>query len=234
MKTRIWPILIASSLGLALLLWLGMWQVQRLAWKNELLRDQAIASTTKSVPIDIALALFAEGKRIEYMRTEVTGEFVGKPVFLLTSFHGQPAWNVIAPLNDTKRLIIIDLGVIPEGSRNSLVLPSGKFTLTGQLLTHSHLQGSFDPDHTPSAESWYWWDVDNLAAAFSQRTELETSKLIFHVEPGSGVGSSPVPQKLSTNLRNNHLGYAITWFGLAIVLVVMTGVFIYKQRQTTK
>jgi surfeit locus 1 family protein len=223
-RTRFWPILLASSLALVVLLMLGTWQVQRLAWKQGLIAQLEKSATAE--PVDVGQVVDAA----DYQRVTAKGTFVGAPQFMLSSYQSQPAWLVLAGLQtDADQIVLVDLGHIPEGARASFKLPKGEYQVTGQILRHARAPGLFDLDNNELAATWFWWDVPAMAAAVSSGSAAATPAFVLHVESTSAVPGGPVPQKLASNLRNNHLGYAITWFGLAAVLVVMTGVFVWRR-----
>jgi surfeit locus 1 family protein len=199
MKPRIWPILLASGLGLALLLWLGAWQVQRLAWKNEL-----IANFDKT-------------------KVTVSGHFKNtEPQRLLTSYEGGPAWLLVQGFErDDGTALLVARGKIPQ----SAPLPasnSNPITLTGHVQNHNKGRGYFDVDNKPAENQWYYWDVDAMLGQASNNDE------VLHLIPGSPGTEGLYVDPPKSELRNNHLGYAITWFGLAAALLVMTGVFVLR------
>jgi surfeit locus 1 family protein len=199
MKPRIWPILLASAIGLAILISLGVWQVQRLAWKNEL-----IANFDKT-------------------KVTITGHFTDTtPRRLLTSYDGGPAWLLLQGFEtaDGKKLLV-SRGKIPQ----SATLPANNLstlTLTGHIQNHNKGRGYFDVDNKPVDNQWYYWDVNAMLGQASDNGE------VLHLIPGSPGTEGLFVEPPKSDLNNNHLGYAITWFGLAAALLVMTGVFVMR------
>jgi surfeit locus 1 family protein len=197
MKQRVWPILLASGLGFALLLWLGVWQMQRLAWKNEL-----IANFDKT-------------------KITVTGRFFDSPPLrLLSTYQGGAAWQVLQGFKtDDGKNILVSKGKVPQNT----ALPASTtatLTLSGHMQNHNKGRGFFDVDNNPAENLWYHWDVDAMLGQTSNNGEVLQ---LISGSPGT-EGLFVDPPK--SELRNNHLGYAITWFGLAAALLVMTGVFV--------
>jgi surfeit locus 1 family protein len=201
MKARIWPILLASGLSLALLLWLGAWQIQRLAWKNEL-----IANFDKT-------------------KITVAGRFIATPPQRFqSSYEGGPAWLLLQGFAKTDGgLLLVARGKIPQ-SAELPVNNTELVTITGHLTNHNKGRGYFDVDNQPADNRWYYWDVDAMLGQPSTNGE------VLHLIPGSPGTEGLYVDAPKSELRNNHLGYAITWFGLAAVLVVMTGLFLYRRR----
>ena len=199
MKTRIWPIVLASGLGLALLLWLGAWQVQRLAWKNEL-----IANFDKT-------------------KLTVTGQFVDHPPLrLLSTNGGGPAWQILQKFDSQDgKTILVSRGKIPQNAAMPENIKT-TVTITGHIQKHDSGRGFFDVDNNASENLWYHWDLDAMAGTTSHKGE------VLHLIPSSPGTEGLFVDAPKSALSNNHLGYAITWFGLAAALVVMTGVFVLR------
>jgi surfeit locus 1 family protein len=231
-SVRLWPVLLASALGLAILLSLGVWQVQRLAWKQNLIAQLEKSANASPATLTAALDATGKGEDLDYLRVEASGAFTGAPQFMLTSFQGKPGWAVIAPLQTSaEQLLLVDIGLIPEEARKGFSLPKGEVKVVGQILRHGARQGMFDPENDETAATWYWWDVPAMAAAASSSSAGVAAPFILHLEPAAALATGPQPQKLAANLRNNHLGYAITWFGLAAALLVITVVFVRRAKQ---
>ncbi len=233
MKPRIWPILLASAIGLAILLALGIWQVKRLAWKNALIADYDKAITAEPIPLDAALEQFLAGKRIDGMKVKATGHFAARdPLRLLTSSSTGPAWELIHGFElDSTSAVLVNRGKINHGQ--PLPAPTGATVeIVGHIVWHDQGKGFFDVDNQPEANQWYWWDVVAMANQFSA-THLNPNYVVVNLVQGSPGTEGLEVDAPKANLRNNHLGYAITWFGLAAVLLVMTGVFVARVRKQT-
>jgi surfeit locus 1 family protein len=234
MKPRIWPILVASGLGLALLLWLGSWQLQRLAWKNALIADYDKAITSEPIALDVALAKFLAGQRIDGMKVKATGKFAPRePLRLLASTPAGPAWELIHGFELTSgSAVLVNRGKINHGQ--NFPAPTGATVdIIGHIVWHDEGQGRFDVENNPIANEWYWWDVVAMANQFSA-THLYPNYVVVNLVAASPGTEGLYVEAPKANLRNNHLGYAITWFGLAAVLVVMTGVFLIQNRHSKR
>ena len=199
MKTRIWPILLTASVALALLLWLGVWQVQRLAWKNQLIAN---FDTTK---------------------VTLTGQFAEQvPLRMLSTREGGPAWQLLQMFSTQDgRTILVSRGKLPQ----TAAMPANirtTITITGHTQKHDKGRGFFDVDNNPVENLWYHWDLDAMTGSTSHSGE------VLHLIPGSPGTEGLFVDAPKSELNNNHLGYAITWFGLAAVLVVMTGLFVWR------
>jgi surfeit locus 1 family protein len=234
MKRRLWPIIIATTLGLAILLGLGTWQIKRLAWKNALIAKADAALTADPIPLDQALAKFLAGENIDYMRVKAQGHFAPRdPLRLLSSANSGPAWELIQGFEQPQGLpVLVARGKIAHNQ--PLPVNDGKdIEIVGHLIWHDQGRGIFDVDNKPDANLWYWWDVVAMTSQFSA-THLEPNYAVVHLEPGSPGTEGLVVDLPKASLRNNHLGYAITWFGLAAALLVISGLFIRQRLGSPK
>lgn len=230
---RVWPVILASSLGLALLLWLGTWQLQRLAWKNQLNADYDKAIASDPVALDVALEQYLAGKRIDGMKVKAQGKFAPRPALrFLTSTPQGPAWALVHGFELTSgSAVLVNRGKINHDQE----LPTSTdatVEVIGHVVWHDQGKGIFDVENKPEENFWYWWDVVAMTNQFSA-THLNPNYVVVNLVPGSPGTEGLYVEAPKANLRNNHLGYAITWFGLAAVLVVMTGVFLLQNRKKT-
>lgn len=218
MRRSIWPVLVFAAAGFAILVALGIWQLQRLQWKQALIAtiDESIAGP--------AITLGEARKRPSpaYAKVKLSGAF-RPPAFILMmgTANGGPAWSVIRPFTLADgTILLVDTGKTGEGEPPAP--PPGEVTAEALLKLHPGQKGLFDPDNPKQGRQWFWWDVPAMAETLGA-TETAFTAQLLPGEPGTqGLAVDP-PRAV---LRNNHLGYAITWFGLAAVLVVMTALFL--------
>lgn len=232
-----WAVAVAL-LGVAVLLGLGTWQVQRLQWKTALLAqvDERLAAEPASLPADMA------GSAVEdwaWRAVETSGTFRhGASLFRRSQVHdGDVGVAVITPLERPDgATVLVRRGWLPEKAAfedPATARPSGRVTVRGHVRPAAE-KGLFTPDNEPEANNWFWSDVPAMAAAIDRAGA--SLPIIVQESPHSpamvaGDGQYPVPQRLAGDLPNNHLQYAITWYSLAAALIV---IFILKHiRRTT-
>jgi surfeit locus 1 family protein len=235
MRKRIWPVLLASAMGLVVLVTLGVWQVQRLAWKEQLIAD--LDSKLKSADASMLSSAISDheaGKDLEYQRVLLEGAFIpGMEVRKLSSYQSMPAYEILQPFGDTNtgKLVLVHRGIVLE-AQGAPRPPDPEFGIvTGIIRKHNKGRGSFDPDNDLKGNLWYWWDLPAMFASFEKLKGREFAPFIVQLTPESNNDQWPRALEVKAELRNNHLGYAITWFGLAAVLVVMTAVFVRQMRR---
>ncbi len=225
-RPGLWPTL-TVVLGLPLLLALGTWQVQRLAWKTELIATLEARHAEAAVALPATDAL---GPDWTHRPVRVRGELVPAPVlrFRLERQQGRPGHDVLqlARLEDG-RALVVNRGWRAEDAP-PVRTPRGEVTLTGPLRWIADETHRWPlPANDPAANRWYWYDRAALAAVFD--AEVMPVVLVASegaLPPGPAV---PVPQPMAVDLPNNHLGYAITWYGLAVALVAIYALYGLKR-----
>ena len=230
-RPRIWPVIVVALAGIAVLIGLGLWQLQRLSWKQALIAE--IESRAAAAPVSLKAALALPDA--EFVRVETRGVLQnGAERFLMNSYDGSAGYTVITPLiSEEGVLVLLDRGLIPAELKDPGKRPgpaTEPATIAGQLRRHGAERGVFVPDNDEAGNVWFWWDVPALLASIEVPPNLAISPYVLHVTPGSaGSKAWPRPQALTINLRNNHFAYALTWFGLALALAAVAGVFV-RQR----
>jgi surfeit locus 1 family protein len=211
--------LLFGLVGAAILIGLGTWQVQRLQWKQGLIAD---AEAKIAMP---AVALPAQPDPVadRYLSVTVQGRFLGPEAHVLTSIQGQgPGFLVIAAYQtDDGRRILVDRGFVPETAKTA-PRPPRDVAVTGNLNWPDDVN-SATPPPDEGRGIWFGRDVAAMASALG----TEPLMLIARSDTGDGVQAQPV----SATFRNDHLGYAITWFSLAVVWLGMTVSYLWRIRR---
>lgn len=222
MRRLIVPLLF-GLLGAAVLAGLGVWQLQRLAWKESLL--DAIAARMDEAPAALPAAPRAD--RDSFMPVAVSGQFRGKARDILVSRKDAgPGFRVVAAFRtDEGRSILIDRGFLPEARRGAGHSASGPVTVIGNLHWPDEVD-SFTPPPDAARGIWYARDLPRLADA------LGTEPVLVVARSDTGEGVQPWPVDTS-GVRNDHLGYAVQWFLLATVWLLMTILYLWRMRRRT-
>jgi surfeit locus 1 family protein len=195
-------------LAIAALIALGTWQVERRAWKLDLIArvDARIHAAPVPAPFHSRI-----DKQDEYRRIIASGRFItGKDALVQASTIRGPGWWVMTPLATPKGTLLVNRGYVPK--RKSPAVPSGPVTITG-LLRLSEPGGGFLRSNDPGADRWYSRDV----AAISRRTGVATQAYFVDAEAGPETPGQPIGGLTVVTFTNNHLGYAITWYTLAMM-----------------
>jgi surfeit locus 1 family protein len=232
MKPRIWPIVLWAGLGIAVLIGLGTWQLFRLAEKQALLADIAQRTTAPPISLSEVLARRDKGAGIEFVAVKTKGTFDHRSErHKLATFEGSPGWEIITPFtSDEGIVVLVDRGVVSDDVRGVDKRPenTSPVELTAVVRVHDNERGFFDLENDVDGNIWYWWDVPAMLSSVSFATEMKVAPFVLQALPGDDTKKFPRTSKPEAQLRNNHLQYAITWFSLAIVLLVIAGLFIRK------
>lgn len=216
--------------GIGALLALGTWQVQRLAWKTDLIArvDQRVHSTPAPAPAPPEWAGITRDKD-EYRRITVTGEFLNSNAVLTQAVTdiGGGFW-VITPLDTGDGIYLVNRGFVAADARDEYARPTGPQTVNG-LLRMTEPGGGFLRSNQPDQNRWYSRDVTAIAAA-----QGLTDVAPFFIDADRGEGA-PVGGLTIISFPNKHLGYAVTWFALALGLAaaaIFVGVHEWRLRRT--
>lgn len=216
-----WVPVLIGVLGGGILLALGNWQVQRLAWKEGKLAEIEAQIHDAPMPLESALALGIQ----EFQPILTQGRFLEGEAHVLRSIKGQGVvFRVISPFETTQgRRILIDRGYVPEMQKASA-------RSVGPAQVIANYRTPEETDSWTPAPDWdanyvYARDVPMLAAHF------DTEEILLIARQSTGE-TSIIPWPVDTAaIPNDHLQYAVTWFSLAAVWFGMTGLWIGRIRR---
>ena len=220
---RLWPLVLASAIGLTILCGLGTWQILRLAEKTKLIAQLEARMEAEPIALAAAMALQAQGEDIEYMTVRAAGQIdQAHTLAKITSFNGKPGWQIIAPfISNDGIFVLVDTG--PAADKIVVVQPQSNQTINGLVRLHKKGRGSFDNDNDEANNNWYWWDLPAMWAAAQAPQNAQIARFVLQQTLPATAAARGHPAQVE--LSNNHLGYAITWFGLAAALLAVAGFF---------
>jgi len=230
---------VAALCALAVLLGLGTWQVQRKAWKEAL-----IATVTERFAAPpVRLPPSAEWPRLdpsddEFRRVGFSAEWLNDQEALvyttgssLRADAAGPGYWVFTPARVLGGIVMVNRGFVPEGRQDPATRPDGRTAgpvdIVG-VMRWPETPGLFTPAGDPGRNLWFARDPAAMAAAKGLGA---VAPFYIEQESPSVPGGLPQVGKLQPSLPNNHLGYALTWYGLALVLVVGFGVWATGRRR---
>jgi surfeit locus 1 family protein len=223
LRRMIFPLLL-GVVGGAVLVSLGVWQLQRLAWKEGVLDE--ISTRIEAAPV--ALPAAPEAERDQYLPVEVTGTFTGQGLDVLVSRKQSGAgYRVIAVLETDGRRVLVDRGFLPERLRDT-PRPgpdAGAVAVRGNLLWPDEVDG-FTPPPDARTGLWFARDLPAMAQALGTEPVLVVQRAASLQD--AAVEAMPVD---TAGIPNDHLGYAVQWFGLAAVWVGMTAFLLWRIRR---
>jgi len=209
---------------LAILIGLGTWQIQRLHWKLDLLAKIHAGLTSAPVPLHDALPSY-DADRIsaaDYRRVQVRGLFEnGQEMFFFTTgSDGEAVYHIVTPfLMRDGHTLLVDRGYIPMQMLDSPAWKAGD--LNGQRTISGIIRKPAPPNwFTPPIDKAHrivhTRDPQTLAKAFGVKNIYP---MFLEADATPNPGGWPIGGVTVVDLPNNHLQYAITWFGLALGLL---------------
>ena len=218
---------LAAASALAVLISLGLWQLDRKAWKEGLIAtlEQRLSAAPVTLPPS------AEWPRLtaaqdEFLRVAITAELLNDREALvytggstLREANGGPGYWVFTPARlPAGALVMVNRGFVPDGKQDPAARPEGQImgpiNMVG-VLRWPEKPSVFTPAGDPVRNIWFARDSSAMAAAMG----ISVAPFYVELESPEPSGGLPHAGRLLPSLPNNHLGYALTWLGLAAVLV---------------
>ena len=192
-----------------ILLSLGSWQLYRLTWKLDLISE--IENSLKNDPVELS-----KSDKKNYLRIKTSGNIdFEKQIYLYNlNENGKPGFEVINPITINNENYLINRGWITFDKKNqSEINLFNSNNIIGTLKTQSKAN-SFKPDNDVEENYWFTLDRDDI---FSY-TGKKFSRYIIYL---NGDYKVPKPKVITANISNNHKKYAITWFSMAISILLI-------------
>lgn len=204
--------LILGLAGCGVLIGLGLWQVERLAWKEAVLEDIDTRLAADPVPLSLGVTEDAH----EYTRVSLVGIPTGDELHVLVSgTEAGTGYRVISKVQTALGPILVDQGLLALDNKDAppLVTP---MDMTGTLLWPDD-QNSNTPDPDLDANIWFARNIATMSAA------LDTQPLMVVTTQTSPLDARLTPLPVNTaTIKNDHFEYAVTWFLLAFVWAIMS------------
>ena len=204
--------LILGVAGCGVLVSLGVWQVERLAWKNDILAeiDQRLAAPP------LPLTRFVNEQSDEYTRVSVTGTPTGEELHVLVSgTEAGTGYRVIAKFDTDIGPILVDQGLLALDNKQAATLRV-QMRMVGTLLWPDD-QNSSTPAPDLDSNIWFARNVETMSAMLDTQPLLVVASQTSPSDPRL----TPLPVNTAT-IKNDHFEYAVTWFLLAAVWAIMT------------
>ena len=214
---------IVTAAALAVLIVLGLWQIERKEWKEKLIA--ALQQRTSAAPADLPRPetwpnLTPENS--EFRRVKLQVEFLARPQAhfyasgsALREDVKTPGYFVFVPARiSSGQIVIVNVGYAPE---RQYPWKAGKAEIVG-YLRWPESSNWFVSEHDASGDIWFVRDQRAMAKV---RGWGDVAPFYIDQESPVPPGDLPRPGTAKVNLRNDHLGYALTWFGLAGALATI-------------
>jgi surfeit locus 1 family protein len=228
---------IATLVALAILLSLGTWQLQRRAWKAELIQkiEAHAYSEPSAIPPEPEWRDWSPEAQ-EYRRVRVSGRFLHAletPVHgLMSGERGRPVqgYYILTPLRLADgSSIIVNRGFVPtelrDSTRRAEAPVKGEVSVTG-LIRAPEKRAWFVPENDPPRDRWFVRSVSEIAEAKGLE---RVAPFLIDADATPNPGGWPRGGQTRLAMPNPHLQYAVTWYGLALTLVFMFAAFVRRR-----
>ena len=226
---------IAAVSAFAVLLSLGLWQLDRKAWKEGLIAtiERRLSAPPVALPAPAAWPRLKAAED-EFLRVAMTAEFLNDREALvytsgssLREGSSGPGYWVFTPARLADgALVVVNRGFVPDGKQDPAARPDGEvagpINMVG-VLRWPEPPGMFTPAGDPTRNIWFSRDSNAIAAA----KDVSAAPFYLELESPDPPGGLPRTGRLHPTLPNNHFGYALTWLGLASVLVGVYGTWLF-------
>lgn len=224
--------------ALAILLSLGTWQVQRLAWKDDLIATITARVASAPEPLAQIEQKFAQDGDVEYWPVTVEGVFhhEGERHFFATH-DGRSGYYIYTPLQlDDGRLLLLNRGFVPFDFKDAALRAAGQVegrqTIVG--LARNPLAGKPSwvvPDNDIQRNVFYWKDINAMASTSGVGRREDYLGFFVDANDAPNPGGLPIGGVTLISMPNNHMQYVVTWYGLAAALVGVMGAWFWRRRK---
>lgn len=230
-RPMLWPTVFTVP-AVALMLSLGIWQLERMEWKEEIISTRQARVTAPEISLP---GPGATAETFEYFPARVEGTFLHDREMYLgaRSMRGNVGFQVVTPFqlapagpeNGAGEIILVNRGWVPDSLRDPARRAEGQ--VEGPLTLHGILRWPVErawlqPENEPDKNFWFYVDLPAMAE-FAGVEANTTYYLEASAEPNPG--GMPIGGQTRVNLPNDHLHYALTWFSLAVTLMVIYVLF---------
>ena len=197
---------------------LGTWQLYRLQWKQDVINQ--ISEGLKSTPIK-----YSQDIRKNYQKVTLVGEYDFKSQIYLYSLNdkGQPGFDVVTPFETTKKEnVLVNRGWIKKELKNHSDINILSNNVTG-MLRQANRKNFFTPDNDINKNIWFSVNLEDV----QKITGKKFNEFIVYLDDKNI--NVPKPKKITVDLPNNHLKYALTWYSISISILFY---YLYFRKKT--
>lgn len=222
-----------AGLGVALMLGLGIWQLERLEWKEALLAERNARPALPALGNDELIAI-ADAAPFEFRLARVTGAFDhSKEMHLVArSMNGNVGVQVVTPFElRNGPTILVNRGWVPDDHVDPATRTDGQ--VEGPVTLEALVRRPGEPhwlvpDNEPASNRWFWMDLPQMRETAG--LSPAAPPLYLEERAGQHPGTYPIGGQTRLDLPNDHLQYAVTWFLLAAALAAIW--FFFHWRRT--
>ncbi len=210
---------IACAILFAILCALGVWQLERLQWKLALIAR--VNGHMAAAPLALDRIIAMDVGEAQYRRVTLKGRFDhAREAYVFTTDAGEPVYHVLTPFTaDDGRVLMVDRGEVPKEKLGPATRAAGNLAGETQVTGVWRVPdapGAFTPPPDTAHRIWYARDLAGIAT----RNHLTlAAPVVIEADAAPNPGGWPKGGQTVVSFRNQHLSYAVTWFGLALGLL---------------
>jgi surfeit locus 1 family protein len=209
---------------------LGTWQVQRLEWKQGLIAE--IAAANESAPLTALPQTAEELEKLQFHKVTLSGTWVADTEFHITPryYRDQFGYHLVTPLKlAAGHSVLVNRGWIPAKKKEADTRPEtrlkGKATITGLVRTGAE-RSYFTPPSQPEKNLWFGRDIEQMATHASLKNTIPAMLDLIGEQKAEQL---PIPSDGTIRLRNDHVSYILTWYGIGLGILVIFLVYHRKK-----
>jgi len=222
------PATLVALTAILVLTGLGIWQLERLAWKHDLIRTMQQHMT--ETPREMADILALPKDERAWRPVMVVGRFVHDremPLYRQAVEDNAPGYDILTPLLlSDGRAVLVNRGWVPPDRRLASTRPGaprGQVWVTG-IVREIGERETFANDNSPETGEWYWVDRDAMEAYAG----VPLLPIVVIADRAADPGLLPRGGQVRLDLPDNHLQYALTWFALAAAMAVIYAIWMVR------
>ncbi|NCT40189.1 MAG: hypothetical protein GW778_00805 [Alphaproteobacteria bacterium] len=207
-----------TLIGVIILCALGTWQVKRLAWKNDIVQKLHTAYASSGNALS-----FNTMKENDFAYGKITGKFLFDKSIALgyrVDKDRGAGYSLVTPLQTDQGTLLVNLGFNPNTMpiKTHALNAHNAQTITLSGLARSPSWNRFTPDNDPENDTWYKYDINQIAAAKDLK---EPIPFILYADKSSIDLGENLPNNERWHPKNDHAQYAFFWFALAATLIII-------------
>lgn len=216
------PILtVITLIGLIILVKLGLWQKQRLAWKTDLLASvEASVTAPPFQSFDAIATAIANDGFVEFRRVDISADLapMEAPFFVFTGRNRDVSWRQFQIAQNRGHYAFADIDIVPDDARDEIKVKTGAIDLVGYVRTQTW-QESPRTQSSPEANRWFGFNPMAETDDWAKQSNVPVDMRFFVETVAGAKRGDDLPPK-QPEIANNHFDYMLTWFALAFILLV--------------
>ncbi len=235
-----------TLLAVCVMFSLGAWQLHRLEWKQE--KIDKLEAGAAMAPVELSSLSPENWEAYEFAKVRFSGRPLAvEPIHMAARyFRGELGYHVLVPMqiedsqhvsDQSYRIVLVNMGWIPEKQKKTFRFGSAESWHIWQpiegMVRIANRKGWFTPANDPEGNLWFWYDIDAMERVTGKAlVPIVIDRLDTQIDSDTLEVRYPVGFTTAIKLRNDHLQYAVTWFGIGLVAIIFFVVAHLRRRES--